>query len=96
MTVRELITTLELDVLCELVAERDDLPEGTLERCQCAAADERAVVLSDLKKKRYVKRLERSVFALCDTRWNKRKGRFSGFTAQIIQHEIDHLNGILI
>ena len=31
-----------------------------------------------------------------DTRWNKRKGRFSGFTAQIIQHEIDHLNGILI
>ena len=31
-----------------------------------------------------------------DVRWNKRKGRFSGFTAQIIQHEVDHLGGILI
>ena len=31
-----------------------------------------------------------------DVRWNKRKGRFSGFTAQIIQHEADHLEGILI
>ena len=31
-----------------------------------------------------------------DIRWNKRKGRFSGFTAQIIQHEVDHLEGILI
>lgn len=27
-------------------------------------------------------------------RWQKRK--FSGWTAQIIQHEIDHLNGIVI
>ena len=31
-----------------------------------------------------------------DVRWNRRKGRFSGFTAQIIQHEADHLEGILI
>ena len=31
-----------------------------------------------------------------DVRWNKRKGGFSGFTAQIIQHEADHLEGILI
>ena len=31
-----------------------------------------------------------------DVRWNKRRGRFTGFTAQIIQHEIDHLEGILI
>ena len=31
-----------------------------------------------------------------DVRWNKRKARFSGFTAQIIQHEVDHLEGILI
>ena len=31
-----------------------------------------------------------------DVRWNKRKGKFSGFTAQIIQHEVDHLEGILI
>ena len=31
-----------------------------------------------------------------DVGWNKRRGRFSGFTAQIIQHEVDHLEGILI
>ena len=31
-----------------------------------------------------------------DTGWNKRRGRFSGFTAQIIQHEADHLEGILV
>jgi peptide deformylase len=28
--------------------------------------------------------------------WQKKVKRFSGFEAQIIQHEIDHLNGIII
>ena len=31
-----------------------------------------------------------------DESWRKRRQRFSGWTAQIIQHEMDHLNGILI
>ena len=31
-----------------------------------------------------------------DARWNKRRGTYAGFTAQIIQHEIDHLSGVLI
>ena len=31
-----------------------------------------------------------------DSRWNKRKGHYSGWVAQIIQHEADHLDGILI
>ncbi len=31
-----------------------------------------------------------------DSSFRKRKGRFSGFTAEIIQHEIDHLHGIVI
>ena len=31
-----------------------------------------------------------------DSGWKKHHERFSGWTAQIIQHEIDHLNGILI
>lgn len=31
-----------------------------------------------------------------DMSFVKRKGRFSDFTAQIIQHEIDHCNGIII
>lgn len=28
--------------------------------------------------------------------FKKRKGTFSGFTAEVIEHEIDHLHGILI
>ena len=31
-----------------------------------------------------------------DSSWKKHRQRFSCWTAQIIQHEIDHLNGILI
>ena len=31
-----------------------------------------------------------------DGKWNKHKQSFSGWTAQIIQHEIDHLSGIII
>ena len=31
-----------------------------------------------------------------DQQWNRRKQKYSGFIAQIIQHEYDHLSGILI
>jgi peptide deformylase len=31
-----------------------------------------------------------------DSSWKKRRESFSGWTAQIIQHEADHLEGILI
>lgn len=31
-----------------------------------------------------------------DEKFRKKNGRFSGWTAQIIQHEIDHCHGILI
>ena len=31
-----------------------------------------------------------------DAGWKKQKGKFSGFTAQIIQHECDHLEGRII
>ncbi|MTP77333.1 peptide deformylase [Turicibacter sanguinis] len=31
-----------------------------------------------------------------DKQFNKKKGTFTGFVAQIIQHEIDHCNGIII
>ncbi|MBQ2014428.1 MAG: peptide deformylase, partial [Peptococcaceae bacterium] len=31
-----------------------------------------------------------------DMQWQKRKQRFAGLTAEIIQHEMDHLAGILI
>ena len=31
-----------------------------------------------------------------DENWNSHKQKFSGWTAQIIQHEMDHLEGIII
>ena len=31
-----------------------------------------------------------------DAAWNKRRQRYSGWIAQIIQHEMDHLEGIII
>ncbi len=31
-----------------------------------------------------------------DSEWKKHRQKYSGWTAQIIQHEMDHLNGILI
>ena len=31
-----------------------------------------------------------------DSRWKKHQQKYSGWTAQIIQHEIDHLSGIII
>ena len=32
----------------------------------------------------------------CDRKFNKKKQNFSGFVAQVIQHEMDHCEGILI
>ncbi|MGX8687707.1 MAG: peptide deformylase, partial [bacterium] len=31
-----------------------------------------------------------------DSTWKKHRESFTDWTAQIIQHEVDHLNGILI
>ena len=31
-----------------------------------------------------------------DSSWRKQRQQYSGWTAQIIQHEVDHLNGIII
>jgi peptide deformylase len=31
-----------------------------------------------------------------DGNWKKQKMKLTGWTAQICQHEIDHLNGIII
>ena len=31
-----------------------------------------------------------------DVNWKRQRGKFTGWTAQIIQHEVDHCDGILI
>lgn len=45
---------------------------------------------------RKTKRYESVTVEYCDMQMIKRKGIFTGFTAQIIQHELDHCNGIII
>ena len=44
------------------------------------------------KTKRY-KDIEVEFF---DANWNKQRGKYSGWIAQIIQHECDHLEGVII
>lgn len=41
-------------------------------------------------------RYEKIEVSYLDMSFAKKKGSFSGWTAQIIQHEIDHCNGIII
>ena len=45
---------------------------------------------------RKTKRYERIKVEYLDRKFNKQKQVFTGFTAQIIQHEMDHFEGIII
>ncbi len=45
---------------------------------------------------RKTKRFRKITVKYLDQLFRQRTGTFEGFTAQIIQHEIDHCNGILI
>ena len=56
----------------------------TLESCLSLTGERRAV------------RYESIEVQYLDTHFQPKTGRFSGFTAQIIQHECDHLEGIII
>ena len=45
---------------------------------------------------RKTKRYQQITISYQDEGFNRRTGAFRGFTAQIIQHEIDHCDGVLI
>ncbi len=49
-----------------------------------------------LQGTRQTTRYEMITVEYLDESFKKRRGRFEGFTAQIIQHECDHLEGIII
>lgn len=49
-----------------------------------------------LTGERTAKRYERITVEYKDLSMKKQRGIYEGFTAQIIQHEIDHLSGIII
>lgn len=67
------------------VITRSDKPYDTEEGC-----------LSLLGGPRPTKRYEEIVVDYQDADFRKKQQKFTGFTAQIIQHEVDHCNGILI
>ncbi|SFU90870.1 peptide deformylase [Clostridium sp. DSM 8431] len=56
-------------------------------------AEESCLSLAGVRK---TKRYNKINVEYLDKDFNKRQGTFSGFTAQIIQHEVDHCNGIII
>ena len=45
---------------------------------------------------RKTKRYQNIEVEYLDEDWNKHRQQFFGYTAQIVQHELDHLEGILI
>jgi len=49
-----------------------------------------------LNGERETERFESVEVKYRDLEWKKQKQKFSGFPAQIVQHEIDHCQGILI
>ena len=56
-------------------------------------AEEGCLSLAGVRK---VKRWQRITVKYQDQAFRPRMGTFDGFTAQIIQHEVDHCNGVLI
>ena len=49
-----------------------------------------------LSGKRKVRRYSKITVEYLDMKFRKKRGTYSGFDAEIIQHEIDHFSGILI
>ena len=52
--------------------------------------------LSLLGGPRKCKRFEKIGVKYLDINWQQKTGSYSGYLAQIIQHEVDHINGVLI
>ena len=56
-------------------------------------AEEGCLSLTGVRKTTRYQNIEVEYY---DSSWKKRRQKYSGWTAQIIQHECDHLEGILI
>lgn len=55
--------------------------------------EEGCLSLSGVRKTTRYQNIELEYF---DMNWKKQRGTYSGWIAQIIQHECDHLNGVII
>ena len=66
------------------VIRQHDMPYDTMEGC---------LSLDGMRPARRYRNIEVEYY---DAQWQRRRQKFSGYAAQVIQHEIDHLNGIII
>ena len=64
-----------------------------LEKAGAYETEEGCLSLDGVRKTTRFKDIE---VEYLDESWNSHKQKFSGWTAQIIQHEMDHLEGIII
>jgi peptide deformylase len=64
-----------------------------VKKAQPYETEEGCLSLTGVRK---TKRWEKITVEYQDTNFNKKRGDFTGFVAQIIQHECDHLDGIII
>ena len=64
-----------------------------VKKAQPYETEEGCLSLTGVRK---TKRWEKITVEYQDTDFNKKRGDFTGFVAQIIQHECDHLEGIVI
>lgn len=64
-----------------------------VKKAQPYETEEGCLSLTGVRK---TKRWEKITVEYQDTDFNKKRGDFTGFVAQIIQHECDHLEGIII
>ena len=64
-----------------------------VKKAQPYETEEGCLSLTGVRK---TKRWEKITVEYQDTDFNKKRGDFTGFVAQIIQHECDHLDGIII
>ena len=62
-------------------------------KCGAYETEEGCLSLSGIRKTTRYENIEVDYF---DRNFNKKREKFSGFVAQIIQHEVDHLEGIII
>ncbi|MCQ2770966.1 MAG: peptide deformylase [Clostridia bacterium] len=71
-------------VMYNPVITKKDTPYETEEGCLSLVGERKTTRFENIEVEYY------------DTSWTKHKQKFKGWTAQICQHEIDHLNGIII
>jgi peptide deformylase len=71
-------------IMCNPIILKKDTPYETEEGC---------ISLDSVRKTTRYQNIE---VEYLDSNWKKHRDRFSGWTAQIILHEMDHLEGVII